>query len=288
MSRVVLECYICKTKNPTLFPFPFGSLLFEWLNYLDMKITEYNLAMRLCSLHFDDDYLSDSRTELASDAVPTLFLGPGGTIKDLSKKHKINPRCCSIPGCNTNRFSGIRMFTFPMDDRRRKWKDAVGLNNTHKKVLQACMLHFHAMYVNNTRLDRDAVPIVGVHPTQKCVLDEINREPDKVSENSFESPDQEENSEEKSLEGPIKGSKYYCSVPGCDSSNLSEFRMYGFPKDERRKIWMKAVGLNKSRRKNLWACVLHFDAKVVNNTRIMKSAVPIAGVHPSQNRRLGL
>lgn len=73
-----------------------------------------------------------------------------------------------------------------------------------------------------------------------------------------------------------------CSVPGCDTNNLTNLRLFGFPKDERFEVWKESVGRSQSKRKKLYACVLHFDSRHVNNTRLDKDAIPILGVHPSQ------
>lgn len=280
-----LKCYICETHEPPLLPFPFGSILFEWLNTLEIKITEYNLQMRLCSLHFEEKYLRDSRRRLTKDAIPTLFLGPGGSVKEPHKKAKFKPRVCSIPGCKSTSSSGFRMFAFPTDERRNAWKEATGLESSSKRTLQACLLHFHAMYVNNTRLDRSAVPMFGVHPTQSWILEELkNPTLPKATEHSKEIIEASTVIEDDRL----SKSRYFCSVPGCESNNLSDYRMFGFPNDDRRQIWLESVGLNSTKRARLFACVLHFDAKLVNNTRLLKDAVPILGVHPSQNRHLGI
>lgn len=280
-----LKCYICKSKDPPLLPFPFGSILFEWLVAVGIHITEYSLKMRLCSLHFEEKYLLDSRTQLTNDAIPTLFLGPGGTVKEFAKKTKFTPRNCSIPGCSISGKTGIRMYTFPTDERRNVWKIATGLKSSHRKTLQACLLHFNAKSVNNTRLNRSAVPMIGVHHTQSSLAKELKKPGAKVvSKHSQETTDEEMVSNED--DNHISRCRYFCSVPGCDSDNFSDFRMFGFPKDERRNIWLESVGLTSTKRARLLACVLHFDEKLVKNTRLSKDAVPILGVHPSQNRRL--
>ncbi|KAL5284152.1 hypothetical protein ACFFRR_006435 [Megaselia abdita] len=268
-----LQCYICETTDPPLLAFPFGTLLFKWLKIIKIPVSEYNLDMRLCSLHFQEEYLKDSRTSLTENAIPTLFLGPGGTMTHGARNYRID---CSIPGCTTTGSSKIKMFNFPMDERRKAWKEATGLK-WGRRTLQACVLHFHTMYVNNDKLDPCAVPMFGVHPTQSHLVKEIQKITDNPNEAVTMGLDDR---------NPNR-TRYCCSIPGCDTDNFANFRMFGFPKDERRTIWLDAVGLGSSKRSRLWACVLHFDAKRVNNTRLLRDAVPIPGVHPSQKRRLG-
>lgn len=289
-----LECYICKTKDPPLFEFPYGSMLFDWLNNINVKITAYNLDMRLCSIHFEKHYISTSKAKLSKKAVPTLCLGPGVSTKSNSQKRVWNRGCC-IPECKTDRKSGIRLFSFPRDERRRDWIFTTGIKCNVRKCLYACILHFDEKFIKDSKLVDDAMPIVGIHPSQQHVLDNLYRPSrrDFLSsddDSSFELSDEEDvkieepPKEEEPLEPGPK--KYGCAVPGCRTSNLTNVRFFGFPKDDRRQTWLDSVGLSNCKRKCLMACVLHFDRKMVRNTRIERHAVPVPGVHPSQAWRL--
>lgn len=90
-------------------------------------------------------------------------------------KPTINKQC-SVPGCKTNNLSNLRIFSFPLDERGDVWRESVGKVHTKRKRLFACLLHFDKAQVNNTRLDRDAVPILGIHPTQLHWLEPLQRD----------------------------------------------------------------------------------------------------------------
>uniref|UniRef100_T1GL02 THAP-type domain-containing protein n=1 Tax=Megaselia scalaris TaxID=36166 RepID=T1GL02_MEGSC len=217
-----LECYICKTKDPPLFEFPYGSMLFDWLNNINVKITAYNLDMRLCSIHFEKHYISTSKAKLSKKAVPTLCLGPGVSTKSNSQKRVWNRGCC-IPECKTDRKSGIRLFSFPRDERRRDWIFTTGIKCN---VEDECELEPHEIDM----IVKPKKPITDVRTINKT-----------------------------------------CSVPGCDTNNLTNLRLFGFPKDERFEVWKESVGRSQSKRKKLYACVLHFDSRHRMNSFIQGS-----------------
>ncbi|KAL9894693.1 uncharacterized protein ACN2A1_009199 isoform 1-T1 [Glossina fuscipes fuscipes] len=145
----------------------------------------------------------------------------------------------------------IRFFTFPKDaNLRKKWCENLGISEKSvRSNFRVCSRHFELHLVGSKKLNKYAIPTVGLGSTGRVV----HRSTD-----------------------PIWSGRM-CAAKGCAVNRRHEltkhYKLFQVPRDDTGKWWAEVLGFELTR-KVMFVCERHFAKHDVGKLRLYKGAIP--------------
>ncbi|KAI9581668.1 uncharacterized protein ACN427_011335 isoform 1-T2 [Glossina fuscipes fuscipes] len=166
-SRFIRTCIVrnCRRRegcpNIVLHSFPANiPLRLKWCENLRIGIDSINTRTRVCSRHFEPEFIGEHRRKLFPNAFPTLVLGYNGQpkhIRDFTPERKCKWKICCIKNCQSNPSDTYHYF--PKDEvLKQMWVSASNTGRKLQKKIRICSQHFEPELLCAKKLKRFAVP----------------------------------------------------------------------------------------------------------------------------------
>uniref|UniRef100_A0A1A9WAF9 THAP-type domain-containing protein n=1 Tax=Glossina brevipalpis TaxID=37001 RepID=A0A1A9WAF9_9MUSC len=135
-------------------------LRLKWCENLKIDMNSINTRSRVCSRHFEPEFIGEYRKKLLPLAFPTLELGYDGPpkhIRDFTPERKCKWKRCCIKNCQSDPSETYHYF--PKDDLlKQMWITAARTERKLGKRTRICSQHFDPVLLCAKKLKRFAVP----------------------------------------------------------------------------------------------------------------------------------